>query len=238
MESGGKNGAYLGLGIALVLLAVVLVVFLSDDREPGSADHAVKPSGAGLTSDPADRQSDSRGSNARQPGSDGVVSGGQVGASAKPGSFHVIETKSTDGGVKEEDMPETGFGLGPEDDVKKDQSAADSVKRVVRCSIRGTVKLEGRPQSDALVQLYTLSTETWDLPTESGPARTDAAGLFSFSNVTSGGYRLAVNAEDAFSKGVWVVCRNDDEVIPADMDLERAQIHPGHQRGRVMSFDT
>jgi len=77
-----------------------------------------------------------------------------------------------------------------------------------------------------------------NLPTESGPARTDAAGLFSFSNVTSGGYRLAVNAEDAFSKGVWVVCRNDDEVITADMDLERAQIHPGHQRGRVMSFDT
>jgi len=56
--------------------------------------------------------------------------------------------------------------------------------------------------------------------------------------MSSGGYRLAVNAEDAFSKGVWVVCRNDDEVITADMDLERAQIHPGHQRGRVMSFDT
>ncbi len=121
--------------------------------------------------------------------------------------------------------PEGGFVLGPQDGPGDDSAEEASDKGAIHCSIEGLVRLGGEPVAGVEVHLYAMRRGGEFLALESGPPKTDTAGRFGFADVTGNKYRLSVVSQGAFSKGVWILCDNDGEVIQADVDLEPAGVH-------------
>lgn len=205
--------------VLLIAIGVLLAVMSSGQGGPPPDDAAVGPGPERGGQPPAHRLT------AAGAGPDGGSGGGGAGPGGAPAGRvapGVDEPGAKDDGA--EPMPETGFALGPqEDDDGAGRPEKDS--KTIHCSIEGTVRLDGEPVAGVEVHLYGMRRGGEFLALESGPPETDPAGRFGFADVPGNKYRLSVVSEGAFSKGVWILCDNDGEVIEADVDLEPAGVH-------------
>lgn len=216
------------VGVAIVLAFLAAVFLLSRDHDEasdtsrfrtGETDRSAGPAGRRAAwLGPADHHLEDGPTGAAQ----ATVSDGAAGtavAGAGTGAVAGLEADPDD------QMPETGFALGPVEDEPGGSGQEDPAKKTIHCSIEGTVRVDGKPQANAAVHLFPMRGGGRFVPGESGPIGTDVDGRFRIADIVGNKYRLTATVAGASAKGAWIDCQNDGEVIEAVLDLEPAAIH-------------
>jgi len=101
--------------------------------------------------------------------------------------------------------------------------------RAIRCTLTGTVKVEGAPRSGVALTLASWYASKWNQSTVSGQG-----GAFGFSEVRYGPWSVATTQARLFGKGVKVECEEDGQALSADLELAAAEVHV---LGRVTDVD-